>query len=160
MIHREAGIGTHKADSAAAACNGLNREVKVEVHRNGVEPVSLMLRRQRLNNRGMNPLRCYLILTPVSCLLTSLVSCAFVAQANAVALVEAYDCVLDCSDNPATRYLVNDACVRASRSGPSANCFLILPGVQELLMTLMHIDIVVSGKGKVNPVIALHRAGL
>jgi len=34
---------------------------------------------------------------------------------NAEALVAQYDCVLDCSDNPATRYLINDACVRAGR---------------------------------------------
>jgi adenylyltransferase and sulfurtransferase len=30
---------------------------------------------------------------------------------NAVVLCAAYDIVADCSDNPATRYLVNDACV-------------------------------------------------
>lgn len=30
---------------------------------------------------------------------------------NAAALCAAHDVVADCSDNPATRYLVNDACV-------------------------------------------------
>jgi adenylyltransferase and sulfurtransferase len=30
---------------------------------------------------------------------------------NAVTLCAAYDVVADCSDNPATRYLVNDACM-------------------------------------------------
>lgn len=34
---------------------------------------------------------------------------------NALRLVSLYDVVLDCSDNVATRYLVNDACVLASR---------------------------------------------
>ena len=33
------------------------------------------------------------------------------APANALALVEQYDVVVDCSDNAPTRYLVNDACV-------------------------------------------------
>jgi hypothetical protein len=33
------------------------------------------------------------------------------AQANALALVEQYDVVVDCTDNPLTRYLLNDACV-------------------------------------------------
>ena len=31
--------------------------------------------------------------------------------ANALALLASYDLVVDCSDNFATRYLVNDACV-------------------------------------------------
>lgn len=35
--------------------------------------------------------------------------------ANALSLVSAYDVVLDCSDNPATRYLINDACVLSGR---------------------------------------------
>ena len=30
---------------------------------------------------------------------------------NVQALVNSYDCVVDCSDNPRTRYLINDACV-------------------------------------------------
>jgi adenylyltransferase/sulfurtransferase len=34
---------------------------------------------------------------------------------NALNLVKGYDCVVDCSDNPKTRYLVNDACVLANR---------------------------------------------
>eukprot|EP01034_Spumella_vulgaris_P007976 gene7976-10160_t len=34
---------------------------------------------------------------------------------NALALIEAYDLVLDGTDNFATRYLVNDACVLAKR---------------------------------------------
>eukprot|EP00192_Tetraselmis_astigmatica_P003976 CAMPEP_0117658236 /NCGR_PEP_ID=MMETSP0804-20121206/5758_1 /TAXON_ID=1074897 /ORGANISM="Tetraselmis astigmatica, Strain CCMP880" /LENGTH=465 /DNA_ID=CAMNT_0005464747 /DNA_START=57 /DNA_END=1454 /DNA_ORIENTATION=- len=38
-----------------------------------------------------------------------------ISPANAVDLVRSYDCVLDCSDNPATRYLVSDACVAADR---------------------------------------------
>lgn len=34
---------------------------------------------------------------------------------NALNLVEQYDCVVDCSDNPKTRYTVNDACVLADK---------------------------------------------
>lgn len=36
-----------------------------------------------------------------------------VTKANALALCREYDVVADCSDNPYTRYLVNDACVLA-----------------------------------------------
>lgn len=58
--------------------------------------------------RGLNPLPRYSVygepLTP----------------ANAAGLVGAYDVVLDCTDNPATRYLVSDACVRAGRPLVSA----------------------------------------
>jgi molybdopterin/thiamine biosynthesis adenylyltransferase len=35
--------------------------------------------------------------------------------ATAAALVPAYDVVLDCTDNVATRYALNDACVRARK---------------------------------------------
>jgi adenylyltransferase/sulfurtransferase len=38
-----------------------------------------------------------------------------VTSANALSLFAAYDVVLDCSDNFATRYLVNDACVLLGR---------------------------------------------
>lgn len=34
---------------------------------------------------------------------------------TALELVSPYDCVVDCTDNPATRYLINDACVLAGR---------------------------------------------
>ena len=34
---------------------------------------------------------------------------------NAMDLVKSYDVVVDCSDNPATRYLVNDACVLSGK---------------------------------------------
>ena len=34
---------------------------------------------------------------------------------NVLNLVERHDCVVDCSDNPKTRYLVNDACVLANK---------------------------------------------
>lgn len=36
-----------------------------------------------------------------------------ITTANALALCSEYDVVADCSDNPYTRYLVNDACVLA-----------------------------------------------
>lgn len=34
---------------------------------------------------------------------------------NAMGIVSGYDVALDCSDNPATRYLINDACVLSGR---------------------------------------------
>ena len=34
---------------------------------------------------------------------------------NIMNLVEQYDCVVDCSDNPKTRYLVNDACILTNK---------------------------------------------
>eukprot|EP00798_Chlamydomonas_sp_ICE-L_P018221 gene18221-24672_t len=40
--------------------------------------------------------------------------------ANAVEIVSQYDVVLDCSDNPPTRYLVSDACVATNRPLVSA----------------------------------------
>lgn len=36
-------------------------------------------------------------------------------SSNALDIVSGYDAVLDCSDNPATRYLINDACVLSGR---------------------------------------------
>ena len=36
-------------------------------------------------------------------------------RSNAMDIVYGYDVVLDCSDNPATRYLINDACVLSGR---------------------------------------------
>jgi adenylyltransferase and sulfurtransferase len=40
---------------------------------------------------------------------------------NALELVSRHDCVVDCSDNPHTRYLVNDACVLANKPLVSAS---------------------------------------
>jgi adenylyltransferase/sulfurtransferase len=45
--------------------------------------------------------------------------------ANAAAVISGYDVVLDCTDNPATRYLINDACLLAGRplvSGAAIGC--------------------------------------
>jgi adenylyltransferase/sulfurtransferase len=36
-------------------------------------------------------------------------------QENALELVSRHDCVVDASDNPLTRYLINDACVLAGK---------------------------------------------
>lgn len=44
----------------------------------------------------------------------------YLTPANAVDLVRDYDVVVDATDNPATRYLVNDTCVTASR--PLVSC--------------------------------------
>jgi adenylyltransferase/sulfurtransferase len=40
---------------------------------------------------------------------------AIFTHENAMDLVSSYDCVVDASDNPKTRYLVNDACVLAGK---------------------------------------------
>ena len=37
-------------------------------------------------------------------------------KSNAPELIGDYDVVLDCSDNPATRYLINDTCVLTKKS--------------------------------------------
>lgn len=47
--------------------------------------------------------------------------CVQINNGNAAELVAGYDLVLDCSDNPATRYLVNDACVLAGKTLVSAS---------------------------------------
>lgn len=36
-------------------------------------------------------------------------------RSNALSIISGYDVILDCSDNPATRYLINDASVLAGR---------------------------------------------
>lgn len=41
---------------------------------------------------------------------------------NAISLVDQFDIILDASDNSATRYLVNDACVFAGKVLVSASC--------------------------------------
>ncbi|KXZ45110.1 hypothetical protein GPECTOR_58g559 [Gonium pectorale] len=46
-------------------------------------------------------------------------TCGF-SPATALALADAYDVVVDCSDNPATRYLVSDACVVSGKPLVSA----------------------------------------
>eukprot|EP00897_Mesotaenium_endlicherianum_P002870 jgi/Mesen1/2610/ME000166S01731 len=69
IMHREHDVGTHKSDSASAACLALNSGIHVDAYHNGLTP------------------------------------------ANALAIVRQYDVVLDCSDNAATRYLVNDASI-------------------------------------------------
>lgn len=46
---------------------------------------------------------------------TAIAHVARLGPRNSADLVRAADIVLDCSDNPATRYLVNDACVLAGR---------------------------------------------
>jgi len=46
----------------------------------------------------------------------------YVTNANAEALIESYDCVCDCSDNPRTRYALSDACVSSGTPLISASC--------------------------------------
>jgi len=49
---------------------------------------------------------------------------------NALAVIRPYDLVLDCTDNVATRYLLNDACVLAAKplvSGRSAAAAITEP---------------------------------
>lgn len=51
--------------------------------------------------------------------LNPLVSCEVIKEpltsTNALAIVSRHTCVVDASDNPQTRYLVNDACVLADK---------------------------------------------
>jgi adenylyltransferase/sulfurtransferase len=48
------------------------------------------------------------------------ISCTVVTQpltsANAIALVSSHDCIVDASDNPQTRYLINDACILGGKT--------------------------------------------
>jgi adenylyltransferase and sulfurtransferase len=47
--------------------------------------------------------------------------CVQIDNQNAMQLIGGYDLVLDCSDNPATRYLINDSCVLADKTLVSAS---------------------------------------
>ena len=47
--------------------------------------------------------------------------CVQIDNKNAMQLIGGYDLVLDCSDNPATRYLINDSCVLAAKTLVSAS---------------------------------------
>lgn len=42
-----------------------------------------------------------------------------ITSSNALDLVSQYDVILDCTDNVATRYLVNDACILVGKVSPS-----------------------------------------
>jgi len=41
--------------------------------------------------------------------------CVAIDSSNAMEIIQQYDVVLDCTDNVATRYLLNDACVLAHK---------------------------------------------
>jgi adenylyltransferase/sulfurtransferase len=45
-----------------------------------------------------------------------------ISSKNALAIIQPYDIVLDCTDNVATRYLLNDACVLAAKPLVSGRC--------------------------------------
>ena len=45
---------------------------------------------------------------------------------NAMELISQHDCVVDASDNPQTRYLINDACVLASKA--TSKCIPLISG--------------------------------
>lgn len=47
--------------------------------------------------------------------------------ANARALLEPYDVILDCTDNPATRYLLSDTAVNLGPEGPCYRCLFPKP---------------------------------
>lgn len=55
---------------------------------------------------------------------------------NVMELVQQYDCVVDCSDNPKTRYLINDACVLANKPLVSGSAV----GVEGQLTVYNHKD--------------------
>ena len=145
VIHSEATIGVHKADSAAAACRGINSSI--EVGRPHVCLAMLNIRicfpahkwqpaqatHARVSNCGnesacslYQPRRDSELLTRYARLKFRLGTAAFLhtqvvahkdalAPGNALALVQQYDVVVDASDNAPTRYLLSDACVVAGR---------------------------------------------
>ena len=47
----------------------------------------------------------------------------FLTEDNALSIISDYDVVIDCSDNFATRYLVNDACCHLKKANISASVF-------------------------------------
>ena len=55
---------------------------------------------------------------------------------NAMDLVKSYDLVIDCSDNPATRYLVNDACVLSDKPLVFGACAFCVFDDEKLAHTL------------------------
>ena len=85
VLHTQSRIGVSKAASLAASLAEINSSIEVVV---------AVLYPRRRNN--------LIKVVPYNIALTS---------STALAIISQYDIVLDCTDNVATRYLLNDACV-------------------------------------------------
>ncbi|OON14107.1 ThiF family protein [Opisthorchis viverrini] len=90
-----AGVGTiGLLDDDVVELNNLHRQVGHSEATVGQPKVSSLSKRCREVNSGTNIEECFAHLT----------------SSNALDIVSKYDVVLDCTDNLATRYLINDAC--------------------------------------------------
>ncbi|EAA35153.1 hypothetical protein GE21DRAFT_1979 [Neurospora crassa] len=91
-----AGIGTIGiADGDTVERSNLHRQVGHSTSRIGQSKVSSLI----THLRGLNPLPTYVAHT------------THITPLNAADLISQYDLILDCTDNPATRYLISDVCV-------------------------------------------------
>ena len=91
-----AGVGTIAiVDGDVVEASNLHRQVGHAADRIGVKKVESLI----THMRGLNPLPTY-IPYPVP-----------ITPQNAADIIAQYDLVLDCTDNPATRYLISDVCV-------------------------------------------------
>ncbi|KAK3355439.1 hypothetical protein B0H65DRAFT_48048 [Neurospora tetraspora] len=91
-----AGIGTIGiVDGDTVERSNLHRQVGHSTSRIGQTKVSSLI----THLRGLNPLPTYVAHT------------THITPLNAADLISQYDLILDCTDNPATRYLISDVCV-------------------------------------------------
>jgi adenylyltransferase/sulfurtransferase len=91
-----AGVGTIGiVDSDVVETSNLHRQVGHATSRIGMKKVDSLI----THLRDLNPLPTY---TPYPFHITS---------QNAADIISQYDLVMDCTDNPATRYLISDICV-------------------------------------------------
>ncbi len=103
-----AGVGTLGiADGDQVSLHNLHRQVLYRTEDVGKEKVMVAERRLREQN-------------PFSNIITY---AANVTAANGSSFLEPFQLVLDCSDNFATRYLLNDRCVRANKPFVSGSVF-------------------------------------
>lgn len=115
IIHAEARVGTHKAESAAQACLALNSSIKVcglAQAQQVCMPAETMLGSSAQPIAGCIQLSSRMVASMP--LQVDIHKQALTAQ-NALDLISQYDVVLDCTDNAPTRYLISDACVVNSK---------------------------------------------
>ena len=100
-----AGVGTIGiVDGDVVETSNLHRQVGHATSRIGMKKVDSLI----THLRGLNPLPTY---TPYPFHIT---------PQNAADIISQYDLVMDCTDNPATRYLISDICVLLCRPLVSA----------------------------------------
>ncbi|KAM4054463.1 thiF family protein [Hirsutella rhossiliensis] len=103
-----AGVGTlGLADGDRVEASNLHRQIAHTTDRVGVPKVLSAIRYLQRLNPLVNYQQHDSLLSP----------------SNAEAIVSQYDVVLDCTDNPATRYLVSDMCVLIGKPLVSASAF-------------------------------------